>query len=104
MYLYSPSLSQISLKNSFGKVFFFFKIWPKSKWREIKIGYLAAILKGNNILFFFSELWFFIARIFKSRLLKMAATVMTAEFGTIHYYSSLEEYSEACLCSSLDRH
>ena len=23
----------------------------------------------------------------------MAATVMTAEFGTIHYYSSLEEYS-----------
>ena len=31
----------------------------------------------------------------------MAATVMTAEFGTIHYYSSLEEYSEAC---SLDRH
>ena len=33
----------------------------------------------------------------------MAATVMTAEFGTIHY-SSLEEYSEACLCSSLDRH
>ena len=34
----------------------------------------------------------------------MAATVMTAEFGTIHYNSSLEEYSEACLCSSLDRH
>ena len=29
----------------------------------------------------------------------MAATVMTAEFGTIHYYSSLEEYSEACLCA-----
>ena len=42
--------------------------------------------------------------IFKSQLLKMAATVMTAEFGTIHYYSSLEEYSEACLCSSLDWH
>ena len=34
----------------------------------------------------------------------MAATVMTAEFGTIRYYSSLEEYSEAFLCSSLDRH
>ena len=32
----------------------------------------------------------------------MAATVMTVEFGTIHYYSSAEEYSEACLCSSLD--
>ena len=24
---------------------------------------------------------------------------MTAEFGTIYYYSSLEVYSEACLCS-----
>ena len=34
----------------------------------------------------------------------MAAIVMTAEFGTIYYYSSLEEYSEACLCNSLDRH
>ena len=34
----------------------------------------------------------------------MAAIVMTAEFGTIHYYSSLEEYSEACLCNSLDIH
>ena len=33
----------------------------------------------------------------------MAATVMTAEFATIHYYSSLQEYSAACLCSSLDR-
>ena len=32
----------------------------------------------------------------------MAATVMTVEFGTIHHYSSLEENSEACLCSSLD--
>ena len=31
----------------------FFKIWPKSKWREKKIGYLAAILKRNNILIFF---------------------------------------------------
>ena len=31
----------------------FFKFWPKSKWREIKIGYLAAILKRYNIFFFF---------------------------------------------------
>ena len=36
--------------------------------------------------------------IFKSRLLKMAVTVMTVEFGTIHHYPSLEENSEACLC------
>ena len=43
MYSWSPNLSQISLKNSFGKVVF--KFWPKSKWREMKIGYLAAILK-----------------------------------------------------------
>ena len=32
----------------------------------------------------------------------MAATVMTVEFGTIHQCSSLEENSEACLCSSLN--
>ena len=29
----------------------------------------------------------------------MAATVMTVEFGTIYHYSSLEENSEAFLCS-----
>ena len=34
----------------------------------------------------------------------MAATVKTAEFGTIHQYSSQEENSEACLCSSLNRY
>ena len=35
---------------------------------------------------------------------QMAATVMTVEFGTIHHYSRLEENSEACLCSSLNRY
>ena len=45
---------------------------------------------------------FLAAAIFKSVLLKMVATVMTVEFGTIHHYSSLEENSEACLCSSLN--
>ena len=45
---------------------------------------------------------FLAAAIFKSLLLKMAATVMTVEFGTIHHFSSLEENSEACLCSSLN--
>ena len=34
-------------KNPLGK--WLFKFWPKSKWREIKIGYLAAILKQYNI-------------------------------------------------------
>ena len=34
----------------------------------------------------------------------MAATVKTVEFGAIHHYSSLEENSYACLCSSLDRY
>ena len=29
---------------------------------------------------------------------------MTAEFGTVHHYSSLEENSEAYLCSSLNRY
>ena len=47
---------------------------------------------------------FLAAAIFKSLLLKMAATVMTVEFGTIHHFSSLEENSEACLCSSLNRY
>ena len=60
--------------------------------------YLQLQLSYKDICIFLS------VAIFKSRLLKMAATVMIAEFGTIHYYSSLEEYSEACLCSSLDRH
>ena len=45
---------------------------------------------------------FLAAAIFKSLLLKMAATVMTVEFGTIHHYSILEENSEVCLCSSLN--
>ena len=47
-------------------------------------------------------LFCFAAAIFKSLLLKMAAIVMTVEFGTIHHYSSLEENSKACLCSSLN--
>ena len=40
----------------------------------------------------------------KGQLLKMAATVMTVEFGTSHHYYSLEENSEPCLCSSLNRY
>ena len=46
-------MSQISLKNSYGK--WFFKFWPKWKWCEIKIGYLAAILKRYNIFNFFFQ-------------------------------------------------
>ena len=34
----------------------------------------------------------------------MSATVMAVEFDTIHHYSSLEENSKACLCSSLNRY
>ena len=47
---------------------------------------------------------FLTVAIFKSLLLKMAATVKTVEFGTIHHYSSLEENSYACLCSGLERY
>ena len=47
---------------------------------------------------------FLAAAIFKSLLLKMADPVMTVEFGTIHHFSSLEENSEAFLCSSLNRY
>ena len=64
-------MSQISLKNSSGKGFFFFKIWPKSKIRKIKIGYLAAILKRNNIFFFFFQNCdvFYIARTYMVQIL-----------------------------------
>ena len=34
----------------------------------------------------------------------MVATFIAVEFGTINHYSSLEENSEACLCSLLDRY
>ena len=36
------------------------------------------------------KIFFLASVIFKSLLLKMAATVMTVEFGTIHHYPSLE--------------
>ena len=58
----------------------------------------------------YKDIWVFpAAAIFKSWFLKMAAagktaTVMTVEFGTIHYYSSLEEDLEACLCKFLNRY
>ena len=48
----------------------------------------------------FSELFF------SSRLLKMAATVMTVEFGTIHHYTIILVWRKTLkllLCSSLDR-
>ena len=55
MYLCSPTLSQISLKNSHGKVVFqnLAKIEMKI---EIKIGYLPAILKRYNIFNFFLQI------------------------------------------------
>ena len=53
MYSRCLTVSQNSLKNSLGKMSFqiLAKFWPKSKWREIKISYLAAILKRYNIVF-----------------------------------------------------
>ena len=51
MYSCSPTLSQTSLKNSFGKVVF--QILAKIEiGRKIKIGYLVAILRRYNILIF----------------------------------------------------
>ena len=51
------------------------------------------------------DIWIFLSlAIFKSRLIKVAANVMTVEFGTINHYSSLEKNSDAYLCSSLDRY
>ena len=37
-----------------------FKFWPKSKWREMKIGYLAAILKWYKYFIFCPEKWFWL--------------------------------------------
>ena len=51
MYLCSPTLSQISLKNSFEVVVF--QILAKIEMTQNKIGYLAAILKRYNIFKFF---------------------------------------------------
>ena len=52
MYSWSPNLSQISSKNSFGKVVF--QILAKIEMRrEMKIGYLAAILKRYKYFIFF---------------------------------------------------
>ena len=51
MYSCSSTLSLISLKNSFGKVVF--QILAKIEMMQIKIGYLAAILKRYNISIFF---------------------------------------------------
>ena len=42
---FEPNFIEKFLRES---VFFFFKFWPKSKWREMKIGYLAAILNGKT--------------------------------------------------------
>ena len=52
MYSWSPNLSQLSLKNSFGKVIF--QILAEIEIREMKIGYLSAILKRYKYFIFFS--------------------------------------------------
>ena len=57
MYSCSPTLSQISLKNSFGKVVF--QISAKIEMTRNKIGYLAAILKRYNIFNFFCRIVIF---------------------------------------------
>ena len=55
MYLCSPTLNQISLKKSFGKVVF--QIMAKIKMTiKIKIGYFAAILKRYHIFTFFCRI------------------------------------------------
>ena len=51
MFSCSPTLSQISLKNSIGKVIF--KFGSRDYFRETKIRFWAAILKRNIFLMFF---------------------------------------------------
>ena len=59
MYSYSPTLSQISLKNSFGKVVF--QILAKIEMTQNK-NPLFGLRFGTvqHFQFFFPELWFFI--------------------------------------------
>ena len=56
--LCSSTLSQISLKNSFGKAFFFFKFWSRYRFREMEISILAAIFKTVNVFQFFFLFFF----------------------------------------------
>ena len=44
------------IEKSFGKVFFFSNFLQKSKWREMKIGYLVAIFKRYKYSIFVSEI------------------------------------------------
>ena len=58
MYLCSPTLTKISLKNSFGKVLFFFflKFWLHDFVGEMQIYSLDAILKRWIFKDFLAEL------------------------------------------------
>ena len=63
MYSYSPTLSQISLKNSFRKVVF--QILAKIEMTRNKnrlFGRHFETVQHFHFFFFFAELWFFIAR------------------------------------------
>ena len=62
VYLCSPTLSQISLTNFFGKMSF--QILAKIQMMGNKIGYLAAILKFTTFKKNNPELWFFIVHIY----------------------------------------
>ena len=61
MYSYSPTLSQISLKNSFGKVVFqiLAKIEMTRNKNRLLGRHFETVQYFQN---FFAELWFFIAR------------------------------------------
>ena len=60
MYSYSPTLSQISLKNSFGKVFFqiLAKIEMTRNKNRLFGRHFETVQHFQN---FFAELWFFVA-------------------------------------------
>ena len=63
MYSYSPTLSHISLKNSFGKVVF--QILAKIEMTRNKNRLFGRHFETVQYFqFFFSELWFFIVHIY----------------------------------------
>ena len=82
--------------------------FPQKSWDfyTIRSVYLCSdcmlnLTCNSNLI---TKTWGFLAAaIFKSILLKIATSVMTVEFGTIHHYSSREEISEAYLCSFFEQ-
>ena len=85
--------------------YFFQKSWDFYAIRSVYLSSDCLLNLTYNLNLITKVCTFFLQQpFFKVYFLKMTATVVTVEFGTIHHYSSLEQNSDACLCSSLNRY